>query len=114
MSRDENNEDWTNREKQYELTYGTSAEDVEGRTGGIGFGCKSNGCQANELVDVKLTVTNNNVLAWSGKFKCFGNYGYSGGCALKAGSNECIDGSSIEGQCSLGIKYELKFEYPIN
>lgn len=111
MSRDENHEDWQNREAQYQLTYGIAASDVEGRAGGIGLGCKSNGCQANEIVDVKLTVTNNNVLAWSGKFKCTGTYGYSGGCALKAGSNDCIPETDLTGLCSLGIKYELKFSY---
>ena len=112
MDRNPSHSDWTNREEQYEFTYGVEAENVEGRAGN--FTCEANGCQANEITDVKLTVTNNNVLAWTGKFKCFGDYGYATGCPLKTGSNDCLEGhttDSLKGQCSMGIKYELKFEY---
>ena len=54
---------------------------------------------ANELIDVKITITNNDVLSWTGKFKCENGHGI-------------INPSNGTYSCNLGIKYELKFEYP--
>lgn len=67
---------------------------------------------ANEIVDVKLVV-NNDLFAWNLKFKCHDDDGKTGKGSKRGfgpGSEDSY-GNDIEGQCLIGIKYELKFEY---
>lgn len=104
-------EDFENYANQYYLTYGIAYNQVDARAPKIeeiGLSSYDN-LYANELTSVKLTVTNNNVLAWSGKYKCDDNHGYPDN-AYEMNSNG-TKGNSIKGQCLIGIKYELKFEY---
>ena len=96
-------EDFDNYASQFDTTYGDWDEYVHG--GDATSGRPIDKQIANEIRDVKLTVTNNNILAWSAKYKCYGSdRGFGPGSTDSLGNN-------IEGQCLLGIKYELKFEY---
>lgn len=65
--------------------------------------------QANDIKDVKLTVTDDNILAWSGKFKCKDGHGYPSG--TESITTDGTTPNDISGQCNIGIKYELKFSY---
>ena len=99
-------EDFIKYRTQFDTTYGDW--DDYGHGGG-GASVPIDSLIANEIVDVKLTVTNNNVLAWSGKFKCYKEddeswHGYGAGATGPNGEN-------IEHQCPIGIKYELTFSY---
>jgi len=99
-------EDFNNYRTQFDTTYGSW--DEYGHAGGGAF-VPIESLIANEIKDVKLTVTNNNILAWSAKFKCYQEDGESwhGYGAGATGPN----GENIEHQCPIGIKYELKFSY---
>lgn len=103
--------DFKNYIKQYQLTYDKSYEEVDARAPKIEEISLSsyNNLYANDITNVKLTVTNNNVLAWSAKYKCDDDYGYPSNAYEK--NSDGSNGNSIEGQCLIGIKYELKFEY---
>lgn len=104
-------EDFTKYIEQFYETYGVAYHQVDARAPKIEeIGWSSyNNLYANELTDVKLTVTNNNVLAWSAKYKCDASRGYPTN-AFEMNSDGTT-GNSIAGQCLIGIKYELKFEY---
>lgn len=95
----------------YTLTYGKPYTEVNHRSPTIAELSMSNynSLIADELKSVKLTVTDNNILAWSGKFKCSSSKGFPVGT-----HDITTDGTptyNISGQCLLGIKFELKFSY---
>ena len=105
-------EDFEAYNKQYEATYGVRPDQVEHHSPSTSdLGVPIDTLLANELIDIKLTVTNDDVLAWTGKFKCDGKtHGYPRGTKDSgdaAGNNK----NDISGSCLLGIKYELKFSY---
>lgn len=104
------NEDFDNYINQYNDTYGISYNQVNHRAPTYSdVGRPTNILAANELIDVKFTITNNNVIAWSGKFKCYGDHGYP--INSKEQTTDGTVGNPINGQCLVGIKYELKFSY---
>lgn len=91
-------------------------DDVYEYEGGSGWDASGRPIEqqiANEIKNVKLTVTDNNILAWSGKYKCQDDYGKTGPGSLRGFGPGSVDtyGNNIEGQCLIGIKYELKFSY---
>lgn len=108
------NEDFNNYREQYRETYGIAYDSVDARAPEAWrVGKEYASLIADELTDVKLTVTNNNVLAWSGKYKCKNN-GYPEHPNAVEMNADGSTGNSIAGSCLIGIKYELKFEYPIS
>ena len=98
----------------YDITYGKPYTEVNHRSPRIGEAnlmsySSYDTLIADELKSVKLTVTDNNILAWSGKFKCSSSRGFPEGTY-----DIPTDGTAanhIKGACLLGIKYELKFSY---
>lgn len=106
------NEEFENYYSQYQLTYGLDYTEINGRTPKaeeVGL-TNYNSLIADDLVDVKLTITNNNILAWSGKFKCSTN-GFPNHINSVEKNSDGSTGNSVIGRCLIGIKYELKFSY---
>lgn len=107
------NDDYINYIINYETTYEIPYTSVTHRSpephevSGSGYTHES--FHAEEIVDVKLTVTNNNILAWSGKFKCGTKVYPVGTKSLNVPVGDVAD--ELGGKCNIGIKYELKFEY---
>lgn len=108
------NKDFEEYYNNYELTYGKPYTDVNHRSPRIGEAnlmsySSYDTLIADELKNVKLTVTDNNILAWSGKFKCSESSGFPSG--TEDIPTDGTEANNISGQCLLGIKYELKFSY---
>ena len=104
--------DYQNYANQYYLTYGVAYDQMSGRAPtATQVDSTYDKLIANELKNVKLTVTNDNVLAWSGKFKCEGEHGFPKNGKSYSINADGSKGGDISGSCLLGIKYELKFSY---
>lgn len=100
---------------QYDETYGKQYTSIDARSPEPSDLGRNNDyhdtLQANEIKDVKLTITDNSLLVWSAKFKCNNGHGYPNHPNSREKNADGSWGNSIVGQCNVGIKYEVKFSY---